>query len=42
MDLDGACIFNALFVRQALTTDGGLYLDHLATAEVPDDPDATW
>lgn len=28
MDLGGACTFNSLFVRQALT--GGLYLDHLA------------
>ncbi len=31
MELGGACTFNALFVRQALT--GGLYLDHLETAE---------
>jgi len=31
MDLGGAQTFNALFVRQALT--GGLYLDHLMTAE---------
>ncbi len=33
MKLGGTQIFNALFVRQALTTDGGLYLDHLMTAE---------
>ena len=31
MELGGAETFNALFVRQALT--GGLYLDHLKTAE---------
>lgn len=31
MDLGGACTFNSLFVRQALT--GGLHLDHLMTAE---------
>lgn len=30
MDLGGSCTFNALFVRQALTS--GLYLDHLMTA----------
>ncbi len=33
MDLGGAQTFNALFVRQALTGDGGLYLDHLAVNE---------
>lgn len=33
MDLGGAQTFNALFVRQALTEDGGLYLDHLMTNE---------
>ena len=33
IDLGGACTFNALFVRHALTDDGGLYLDHLKTAE---------
>ena len=31
--LDGACTFNALFVRQALTADGGLHLDHLMAAD---------
>lgn len=31
LDLGGSQTFNALFVRQALT--GGLYLDHLKTAE---------
>ena len=31
MELGGAQTFNSLFVRQALT--GGLYLDHLSTAE---------
>lgn len=31
--LDGVCTFNALFVRQALAGDGGLYLDHLASNE---------
>lgn len=33
MALDGACIFNALFVRQVLAGDSGLYLDHLASNE---------
>ena len=33
MDLGGAQTFNALFVRQALAEDGGLYLDHLMTNE---------
>ena len=33
MDLGGAQTFNALFVRQALISDGGLYLDHLMTSE---------
>lgn len=31
--LEDTARFNTLFVRQALTEDGGLYLDHLATAE---------
>lgn len=31
--IDGEAWFNSLFVRQALVEDGGLYLDHLATAE---------
>lgn len=31
MELGGSCTFNALFVRQALA--GGLYLDHLMTAD---------
>jgi hypothetical protein len=36
-DLSAAKDFNALFVRQALSDDGGLYLEHLLTAEtVPD------
>ena len=42
MDLGGACTFNALFVRWALAEGGGPYLDHLLTAERPDDPDGTW
>lgn len=42
MDLGGVCTFNALFVRWALAEDGGPYLDHLLTAECPDDPDGTW
>lgn len=29
----GAAQFNALFVRQILSKDGGLYLDHLSTTE---------
>ena len=33
MDLGGAQTFNALFVRQALTDGGGLYLDHLMINE---------
>lgn len=33
MDLGGAQAFNALFVRQALTDGGGLYLDHLMINE---------
>ncbi len=33
MDLGGAQTFNALFARQALADDGGLYLDHLKTAD---------
>ena len=33
MDLGGAQTFNALFVRQALISDGGLYLDHLMVNE---------
>lgn len=41
--LDGACTFNALFVRQALAGDGGLHLDHLMTAEkIPAWRDATF
>ena len=40
--VDGEAWFNTLFVRQALISDGGLYLDHLLTAEVPNDPDGTW
>lgn len=32
-DLGGAQTFNALFVRQALTEDGGLHLNHLMTNE---------
>lgn len=32
-DLERAQTFNALFVLQALTEDGGLHLDHLNTAE---------
>ena len=42
MDLGGVCTFNALFVRWALAEDGGPYLDHLLTAECPDDPDEPW
>ncbi len=38
MTLGGAQSFNALFVRQALADDGGLYLDHLMTA----DPVPAW
>lgn len=33
MDLGGSQTFNALFVRQVLADDGGLYLDHLKTAK---------
>lgn len=33
MDLGGAQTFNSLFVRQALISDGGLYLDHLMVNE---------
>lgn len=34
--MEAACQFNALFVRQALASDGGLYLDHLKeTEDVP-------
>lgn len=41
MALDSAAQFNALFVRQILSEDGGLYLDHLRTAEdVPEWRDA--
>lgn len=31
--VDGEAWFNSLFVRQALISDGGLYLDHLMTSE---------
>lgn len=31
--LEEATLFNALFVRQALAEDGGLYLEHLKTAK---------
>lgn len=31
--VDGEAWFNSLFVRQALISDGGLYLDHLMTNE---------
>ena len=41
MAMGGACQLNALFVRQALIADGGLYLDHLAhTDDVPQWRDA--
>lgn len=41
MALDGAAQFNALFVRQVLSEDGGLYLDHLRTTEdIPEWRDA--
>jgi len=33
MALGGAAQFNALFVRQILSEDGGLYLDHLSTTD---------
>lgn len=34
--MEAACKFNALFVRQTLASDGGLYLDHLKeTGDVP-------
>ena len=34
-DLEKAQTFNVLFIRQALTEDGGLYLDHLLTPTCP-------